>query len=298
LPDVGLPDVVLPDVGLPDVGLPGLDTGIDLLEAGLDAPAEAEASALNFCALQSGLAFCADFDEPGALWTADGGAASVWTNIVGTSTDLSLSAAQSTSPPDSLLVTAGQADMPTAVKVVKEISSTVTQAIYEYDIDLAAIPTTGYAGGFATDFQFSDTPSTDSFGFRIGVFNAQFSASQPFSADIEHNDNVTGGSCNGPCGTTDAGLLALPLETGVWQHVKIAVAFSAAANDAGDAAAPGSVSVQLYLNKSATATLDMTFPAPFAAAPFARISTGLADTWTASNDHWEIYYDNVTLKVQ
>jgi hypothetical protein len=301
LSDVVLPDVVLPDVGLPDAVLPGLDTGVDApVDAGLDAAPEAEASAQNFCALQSGLAFCEDFDEPDALWTPDGGAASVWTNIVGTSTDLSVSDLLSTSPPDSLLVTAGQTDMPSAVKVVKEVASPVTQAIYEYDINLAAVPTSAYAGGFATDFQFSDVPGTDSFGFRIGVFNANASltgSQQVFSADFEHNDGVTGGGC-GPCGTTDAGLLALPLATGSWQHVKIAVAFSAAANDAGDAGAPGSVSVQLYLNKSATATLDMTLPAPFAAAPFARISTGLADTWTTTNDNWGIYYDNITLKVQ
>jgi hypothetical protein len=300
--DVGLADVGLPDIGLPDVVLPGLDTGVDApVDAGLDSPEEAETSAQTFCGLQSGLAFCADFDEPGALWAPDGGASTVWTSITGTSVDLSLSTVQSTSTPDSLLMIAGQADMPSSVKVVKQISGTVTQAIYEYDINLATVPTVGYAGGFATDFQFNDTSpaATDSFGFRIGVFNAQFTASQPFSADFEHNtDNGTGGGC-GPCGTTtDGGVLALPLETGSWQHVKIAVAFSAAASDAGDAGPPGRVSVQLYLNKSSTATLDMTFPAPFAAAPFARISTGLADTWTATNDNWEIYYDNITLKVQ
>jgi hypothetical protein len=302
LPDIGLPDIGLPDIGLPDVVLPGLDTGVDApVDAGLDAPAEAEASAQTFCGLQSGLAFCADFDEPDALWAPDGGASSVWTSVTGTSVDLSISTVQSTSAPDSLLMTAGQTDMPSSVKVVEQVSSTITQAIYEYDINLAMVPTTGYAGAFATDFQFNDTSptATDSFGFRIGVFNAQFTGSQPFSADFEHNtDNATGGGC-GPCGTTtDGGVLALPLETGSWQHVKIAVAFSAAASDAGDGGPPGTVSVQLYLNKSSTATLDMTFPAPFAAAPFARISTGLADTWTPTNDNWEIYYDNITLKVQ
>jgi hypothetical protein len=130
----------------------------------------------------------------------------------------------------------------------------------------------------------------------MGVFNAQASATEPFSADFEHNAAI--GGC-GPCAlSVDAGSSGLPLLTGVWQHVKIAVAFSAAANDAGDAGSPGTVSVQLYLNKSATATIDTTFPAPFTTAPFARISTGLVDTWTSGNDGWEIYYDNVTLKVQ
>jgi hypothetical protein len=296
LVDTGLLDTGLLDTGLHDTGLPGIDSGSDAeVDGGLDAHVEAEAGPQNFCALQSGLAFCADFDEANSLWAVDGGAASVWTSVVGTSTDLSISAAETTSAPDSLLMTAGQGDTPASAKVVKEYGSPVTQAIYEYDTYIASFPTSGYFGGFATDFQFYDVSptNTDDFGFRIGIFNAQATVGEPFSADFEHNAAV--GGC-GPCTLSgDAGLSNLPLLTGVWQHVKIAVAFSAAAADAGS---PGTVSVQLYLDKSPIAANDMTLPAPFATAPFARKSTGLVDTWTSGNDNWEIYYDNVTLKVQ
>jgi hypothetical protein len=94
------------------------------------------------------------------------------------------------------------------------------------------------------------------------------------------------------------GSTAVPLQTGAWQHVKIAVAFSAAPADAGDAGPAGSVSVQLFLDRSPEAVVDTTFPAPFTSAPFARISAGLVDTWTSNVDNWSIYYDNITLALQ
>ena len=266
-----------------------VDSGATTEDAGTDAATAADASEASatatFCQTQSGLAFCADFDEPGAL-SPDAGAAD-WTSVVGTAAELSLSTAQSVSPSDSLLVALqnGPANTDQSAKVVEMITPAngVTQAIYQFDIYIETVPLAN-VGGFATDFQFLDTNGgTDQFGFRIGVFANTTGFDH---ADLEHNHPTLGGA--------DDIVSPIPITAGAWNHVEMAVAYSTGQ----DAGSGDTVSFQLFLNHSITATVNSEFPAPFAKAAFARFAVGMVYAFDPTNKDWGIYYDNFTLKLQ
>jgi hypothetical protein len=252
-------------------------------DAPSDAPVDApEAAAATFCQMQSGLNFCADFDEPGAL-APDAGAAN-WTQIVGTPAEVALSTAQAASAPDSLLVSLadGPANTDRSAKVVEMITPAngVTQAIYEFDMYIATVPLAN-TGGFATDFQFLDTMGgSDQFGFRIGVFANTTGFDH---ADLEHNHPTLGGA--------DDISSPIAITASAWNHVKMVVAYSAA--DGG-----GNVAFQLFLNHGAAADVSADYPAPFAKAAFARFAAGMVYAFDGTNKDWGIYYDNFTLKLQ
>jgi hypothetical protein len=280
------------DAGSPDTGSTGSpDTGTGAA-ADTGSPTDAgqdSAPAPSFCQTQAGLDFCDDFDLAGSL-SVDGGAASAWTSIVSSGNEVSISSAQSSSPPNSLLVQlpdndggAGNGDQ--SAKVVKQVTPAngVTQAIYEFDMYIATVPLAN-TGGFATDFQFDDTAGgTDQFGFRIGVFANSTTGFD--HADLEHNHPVLGGN--------DNIISPVPITAGAWNHVKMVVAYSGTSDDGGNG-----VAFQLYVNGSATAAVDETFPAPFAKAPFARFAAGMVYAFDPVNKDWGIYYDNFTLKLQ
>ncbi len=281
-PEAGPTEAGVKDSGGPDAPA----------DAPIDAPAESAAP--SFCQTQTGLAFCADFDEPSAL-SLDGGATGTWTQLVEpTPGELTLSSAQSASAPDALLVSlpsgvpndAGVSNGDRSTKVVEWLtpSSGVTQAIYEFDMYIDTVPVSASnPGGFATDFQFDDNGGADRFGFRISIFA---NATGFDHANLEHNHPNLGGNDDivGPL----PGFAAKS-----WIHVKMAVAFSALAGDAGN-----NVSFQLYLNHGATAAVDAQYPASFAKASFARFAAGMVFAFDGTNKGWGIYYDNFTLKLQ
>ena len=154
----------------------------------------ADAAPQTFCAGQTGLDFCEDFDDANPL-SLDAGAPDYWTALVGTTAEVAVSSAQYSSAPNSLLVQLadGPANTDQSAKVVKMITpaSGVTQAIYEFDMYIASVPLFN-TGGFATDFQFDDVgTATDQFGFRIGVFSNTTGFDH---ADLEHNHPVLGGN--------------------------------------------------------------------------------------------------------
>jgi hypothetical protein len=269
------------------------DGAAEAADAG-DADADA-GPALTFCQSQAGLNFCNDFDldilNPLAT---DGGASSSWTQTVGTPSELSVGAPDSgaASPPNALDV-----DMPAgppatngdrSIKVVEQLTPTtgLSQAIYEFDINIAKVPAAGTPGGFATDFQFvDDSGGSDRFGFRIGVFSNGGALDH---VDLEHNHPNIGGSDDivSPVGG---------FTVGTWSHVKMAVAF--AAGDAG-ADAGATVHFQLFVNRSATAAVDATYPAAASTAAFARFAAGMVFAFDDTNKDWNILYDNFTLKIQ
>ena len=282
-----------------DAGIVSPDAAMDAsgdatVVASMDATPDelADGPAPTFCESQVGLAFCDDFDSPGAL-SLDGGASSAWTTIVGSPAELSVSSAISASAPNSLLVSlpdgpndaGGNGDR--SAKVVKQLTppAGVAQAVCEFDMYIASEMAATSNGGFATDFQFTDGNGADQFGFRIGIFA---NASGFDHVDLEHNHPILGG--NDDIVSPITGFAA-----GAWNHVKMAVAFAAvsAAADAGD-----TVQFQMYLNRSANAVIDATYPAPFASAPFARIAAGVVYAFDGNNKAWNINYDNFTLKIQ
>ena len=266
------------------------DTGASdgAADAGMDA-----AAAPTFCQSQTGLAFCADFDQPNAL-SLDAGAFDAG-SYPGEASDIfdsfanpgkmSLSTVHASSAPDALLFQLGTGnDGIQSVKAVKQVTpvSGVTQAIYELDmyIDQVALSTdpNNTNGGFATDLQFDDN---DTFGFRIGVFANTTGFDH---ADLEHNHPDIGGG--------DDITSPIALSAGSWQHVKMAVAYSTGSDGGSE------VAFQLYLNKSATAAIDATYPAPFARAHYARLAAGMVYAFDPNNHPWGLYFDNVTLKTQ
>ncbi len=266
------------------------DAATIVVDAGVDSAlpdAAIEASTQSFCQGQSGLDFCADFDEANAL-SPDASLASAWTQLVGTPAELTLSTAQASSAPNSLLALLARGPDPDhSAKVVKMItpSNGVTQAIYEFDMYIANVPAAAAGvnpGGFATDFQFDDSPGNDSFGFRIGVFSNGTGFDH---ADLEHNHPDLGG----PDDITSP----IALSAGAWQHVKMVVAYAAVPLDGGN-----DVAFQLYLNRSAVPDVNAIYPAPFGKAPFARLAAGMVYAFQATEKDWGIYYDNFTLKVQ
>jgi hypothetical protein len=273
------------DAGSGDTGAPDSATDSATADAG---STEDAAPTPSFCQSQAGLAFCDDFDLADSL-ELDGGAAVAWSSLVGTPQEVAISSAQSASAPSSLLVQlvdgdGGPGTGDQSAKVVKMITPTngVSQAIYEFDIYIASYPLAN-VGGFATDFQFDDTAGgSDQFGFRIGVFANTTGFDH---ADLEHNHPVLGGS--------DDITPSIPITAGAWNHVKMVVAYSATGNDGGNG-----VAFQLYVNQNATAAVDAIYPAPFAAAPFARFAAGMVYAFDGVNKDWGIYYDNFTLKLQ
>ncbi len=262
------------------------DGGDGATDAGVDAAA-------TFCQSQTGLAFCADFDQPNPLsldagafdaGSYTGEATDIWDSLA-TPSEISLSSTRAASTPSSLLFQLGTGnDGNQSVKAVKQVtpSAGVTQAIYEFDvfIDKVALSTdpNNTNGGFATDLQFDDN---DTFGFRIGIFANTTGFDH---ADLEHNHPDIGGS--------DDVTSPIALSASAWQHVKMAVAYSSGSDGGSE------VAFQLYLNKSATAVIDATYPAPFAKARYARLAAGMVYAFDPNNHPWGLYFDNVTLKTQ
>ena len=269
--------------GSPGPGDGAADTGI------------ADAGTPTFCQTQTGLAFCADFDQPNAL-SLDAGAFDAG-SYTGEASDIfdsfanpgeiTISSTRSSSAPSAALFQLGTGnDGMQSVKAVKQVTPTagVTQAIYEFDmyIDKVALSTdpNNTNGGFATDLQFDDN---DTFGFRIGVFANTTGFDH---ADLEHNHpdiaNSGGDNITSP----------LSLVASAWQHVKMSVAYSTGSDGGLE------VAFQLYLNRAATAAVNATYPAPFAKAHYARFAAGMVYAFDPNNHPWGIYFDNVTLKTQ
>jgi hypothetical protein len=294
LADAGQSDTATPNVDAASADA-GTDTGLVVAEASTDATPEAEAGAVAFCGSQVGLAFCADFDEPGALG-GDAGA-STWDQIGGSVTELSLSTTEAVSTPNSLAIALDGTTGDRSAQVIRTVTPVhgVTQAIYEFDVFMATLPSNPGAGGFITDFQFSDTPAgggggSDQFGFRIAVFSTDTGAFD--HAELQHNAPALGSIPDDiiNISAVDAGAA---FTTGIWNHVKIAVAYAAGATaDAG-----ASVEMRAYINGDTTPVVDKTYPSPFAAAPFARISDGMVYAFSTSKTY-DIFYDNITLKLQ
>jgi hypothetical protein len=298
--DSGSPVTTTPDSGSPvqsvDAGHEAAAdsaTGADSsssVDASPDAADAADAAVSTYCASQAGLAFCADFDETNAIQSDAG--AQTFDQVVSNGTELSISNAQSVSAPSSLFLNLGTpATGDQSAKVVKQVTPAlgVTQAVYEFDLYIDSLPPAGN-GGFVTDFQFSDTqgngsPGQDQFGFRIAVFSTSTGAFD--HADFEHNAPALN-----PAPPDDV-TSPFPITAGQWNHVKIAVAYTATGFDGGNG-----VSVQAYTNGSTTAAVDKQYPAPFAAAPFARLALGMVYAFSNSANQYGIYYDNVTLKLQ
>ncbi len=289
--DTGVADAGV-DSGAPDDSGQDATTPVDGAGGGDAGAADAADSAVgpSFCQAQVGLAFCDDFDLAGSL-SLDGGAATAWSQVVSNGTEVAISSAQAKKAPNSLLVALPNGPLPDgggntdqSAKVVKMITPAngVTQAIYEFDMYIDTVPLAN-VGGFATDFQFDDTAGgSDQFGFRIGVFA---NTSGFDHAELQHNHPVLGGP--------DDIISSIPITAHAWNHVKMVVAFSALANDAGD-----SVAFQLYIDDSATAAVDQSYPAPFTKAAFARFAAGMVYSFDGTNKDWGIYYDNFTLKLQ
>jgi hypothetical protein len=250
-------------------------------------------AAVTFCQSQTGLAFCADFDQPSALsldagafdaGSYPGEASDIWDSLA-TPSEISVSTTRAASAPSSVLFQLGTgADGNQSVKAVKQVTPAagVTQAVYEFDlfIDKVALSTdpNNTNGGFATDLQFDDG---DSFGFRIGIFANTTGFDH---ADLEHNHPDIGGN--------DDVTSPIALSASAWQHVKMAVAYSTGSDGGSE------VAFQLYLNRSATAAIDATYPAPFARARYARLAAGMVYAFDPNNHPWGLYFDNVTLKTQ
>lgn len=247
----------------------------------------------NFCASQTGLAYCNDFDEPSALGA---GAGSAWDSLAGSLLgidgglpEIGLSTLKAVSAPSSMWASLPGNTVGHSVKVVKTVAPTggFSQAIYDFDFYLDSIPTG--LGGFITDFQLSDGTGQDQFGFRISVFGDGAGAIS--AANIEHNRPALNAGLNDIVSKiTDANFTL-----GAWHHMRFAVSF-AADTDGGN-----TVTFKAYLDKSTTALdlgdLNNPQPAPFAKAPFARIADGVVAAF-GDNEKWGIYYDNVTLKLQ
>ncbi len=280
------------DSGAPDTTPTAMDAGAVDTSTGKDAPAEA--SPKGFCASHPGLAFCADFDEPGAI-DADAGA-SGWDDIVSQGTEVTISVARAVSTPSSLLTALASSNGDRSAKVVKTVrpAGGLSQALYAFDVYLDALPANPGAGGFITDLQFTDTAAgggsaQDQFGFRIAVFST---ASGGFDhAEFQHNAPALPST---PDDVVDISALdaGASFTSGAWNHVEIAVAFSAA-GDAGQ-----TVGVQLYVNHDPAPAVDKTYPSPFASAPFARVADGVVFAFNGGSKDYGIYYDNVTLKLQ
>jgi hypothetical protein len=263
-----------PDVAISDAG-----------DGAADAADAADATPPLFCATQAGLAFCADFDSPAG---GDAGLAG-WDQIVGGAAEVATSGTRSQSAPSSLRIAlpAGPTNTDRSAKVVKTVTPAgkVTQAIYEFDVFVDKLPKPG-AGGFLTDFQFSDALAgggngADTFGFRIAVFS---DANGAFDhAELQHNAPSI------PA-TPDDIINPFPLVGGKWNHVKMVVAFATASS-------VNTVGFQAYVD-SATPAVDKIYPAPFAQAPFARVADGVVFAFDGTNKEYVLWFDNVTLKIQ
>ncbi|HEY2517206.1 MAG TPA: hypothetical protein VGI39_40315 [Polyangiaceae bacterium] len=251
-----------------------------------DAADAADSATMSFCQTQAGFDFCNDFDLPDPLNSDPDGGANAWSAIVGSTAEVATSTVQAKSQPNSALVSLplGSVNGDRSAKVVKMLTPVagVAQAIYEFDLYIDHVPAAG-AGGFATDFQFSDTNAgSDRFGFRIGLFSK---ADGTFDhADVEHNHPDLGGN--------DDIVSPINITAGAWNHVKMVVAYGTDA-DGGD-----QVAFQLFLNGGTTADVNATYPAPFAKAPFARFAAGMVFAFDGTNKDWGLYYDNFTLKLQ
>lgn len=274
-----------------DTGTPQSDTGTGSeTGSGTDSgDASDGAAAKSFCQSQAGLDFCNDFDLPNPLSSDPDAGANAWSAVVGSAAEVATSTVQAKSQPNSVLISLplGSVNGDRSAKVVKMItpSAGVAQAIYEFDLYIDHVPANG-AGGFATDFQFSDTSAgSDRFGFRIGLFSKAVDGGVVFDhADVEHNHPDLGGG--------DDIISPINITAGAWNHVKMVVAYGAGADGGNE------VAFQLFLNGATTADVNATYPAPFAKAPFARFAAGMVFAFDGQNKDWGLYYDNFTLKLQ
>jgi hypothetical protein len=270
-----------------DSGAAAGDSG-PLADSGPIADSSAGDAPVGYCAGQSGLTFCADFDESNSLF---GPGSAGWSQIIPGAPEIGVSSALSVSPPNALFATLPEGPGgDQSAQVVELISPTsgVAQATYQFDIYVATlpVPASGTVGGFVADFQFDDNTEdggagSDTFGFRIGLFANPTGFDH---ADLEHNHPDIGGSDDifGP----------IPLNPGSWNHVEMVAAFSAG-SDGG-----ATVAFTLYMNGSTAPAVEESFPARFTSAPFARIAAGMVYAFDSTYKDWGIYYDNITLKLQ
>jgi hypothetical protein len=247
-------------------------------DAASDAKADAAEAGLGFCATQTGLIFCQDFDEGNGL--ATGAGLNQWSNLTGSTTgpnpNLSISKAEAVSLPNSLLIALTNTQSANAIETITPAGG-VTTADFKFQLFLATLPN---AGGFVVDYQFADSGGgPDAFGFRLGVFgNATGGLDH---ADVEHNDSLTSaGYVVGP---------NVPMNFQSWNDIEMLATFSAQTD--------GGFVVAFQLNINGSSAYMKTFPAPFAAAPLVRLHVGLPYVFT-NNTTWNVYDDNVTLAVK
>jgi hypothetical protein len=267
-----------------DASSPPVDASNDAADSA--PPVEA---AVDYCAAQTGLAFCNDFEQTWALEPGGIGFDTILNSLVDTSNSLQISTLRSVSAPDSLLVT--MIDNGSDAKVGKTMTQTVAAATYEYDIYIAQLPMAA-TGTFASDFQFTDTNANgtqgaDQFGFRVAIFSK---ADGTFDhLEVQHNAPSLP--------NTPDTIYTVAFTAGTWHHLAFSAAFSAATSPT-DGGAPGRVSFQTYVDHSTTAAIDVTAAAPFVTAPFARISAGIVYAFDSNNKDYIFSFDNMSLKLQ
>ncbi len=268
------------DTGSGDTGTTTTDSGGSSDTGATDA---SDAGVQGFCAGQTGLAFCSDFDKAIVPDASDLGLG--WDQIFGAGTTVTMSTARAVSAPTSAffqMATGGPGD----AKAIRTVAAAVSTATLEYDFYLEALPLNGGAG-FIEDWQFSDTDKDpnnhdgDRFGFRISAFATNDAAQKLDHANVEHNTQATGGGDD---------INPITLHDNAWNHIKFVAAFST------PSVGVNKVSFQAYIDRAATPVVDKTYDAPFAKAPFVRIAQGVVAPFNGDRRDWKLNVDNVTLK--
>jgi hypothetical protein len=246
-----------------------------------DACADGGCVAPQGCALYPTAAFCDDFDNADALTPGK----TKWDFVEPTDQPVAtLSTAQKVSTPSSLLSRVIDGTTPGA-KFAKTVTKLgFTQATWDYDVFLDNIGTTD--GFFLDDFQFSDDPGPDTFGFRLVMFS---SGGAIGNWRVEHNSNTIGGG-----NEIEPDIAPGTVTLGAWHHLKQVVKFTFAA-DAG----AGTVDYSLYVDASATAAFQKTYDGPTRAqVAFARIA-GMPLIFNKANSAGlSVYWDNHVLELQ
>lgn len=257
-----------------DDASPELDAASD---AAADAPSDA--APLGFCASQTGLAFCDDFDDP-ALSAPD---ATKWDFLEPvTPPVLTLSTAQARSGARSLLADFPGEPAAYGLRFAKTLpSSTFTEATWRFAVRVEALPAN--VGFFLVDYQFTDDGGPDRFGFRVVAFSDGDGKIK--EARIEHNHPVLGGGDD-----FEPWLPAGAIKEGAWTQVEMRAKFTFAAEG-------NTVTFRLTLDDASTPVLEKTYPAPDRSKiGFARIA-GLPALFQKTAGH-RIHFDDVTVRLQ
>lgn len=250
-------------------------------DAGTDAKQETDACANGDCTEPTGCAahpeaaFCDDFDSPDALTPNK----TKWDFIEPTDQPVAtLSSTRAVSAPSSLLSRVIDKDTPGAKFAKTVTKADFTEVTWSYDVYFDQIGNED--GFFLDDFQFSDTPGPDTFGFRLVMFS---NAGAIGALKVEHNRDANGGQY-----VIEPDLPAGAVELGKWHHFEQTVKFTFAT---GEDAGANTVLYTLKIDNAATPAFQKEYPGiTRQQAAFARIagmplvfnkerSAGLAIHW-------------------